>query len=1724
MVSAESHGDALPLEFLNLPSASHGAIDDALPILVQISHELTHVRARGIGYRDKIHGESTGDNWGTIGSPSPKERLKAWGFRNEIHDTAKKRLAASLLNHRSLPAERQQHVLARASEMSPECRPSDHTRDHARNPETVVESPHVETKTVDSEATICFATHGSHGILDLGASKTVIGSDHVAELIQSLDDDARQRLSRCPCSITFRFGNQGTLSSKQALVIPIGPLQLKVAIVPGGTPFLISNTLMRAIEARIDCASQTVNSPLLKTPVPLQLTPKGLFLIDVNQLIKSAQGKPSGRDKSGTRQCAETFMSDETEAKRVADQIQPVNAKIQKPTTEITKNNKSDTNHNLNSPRRPMHKANQTVTDSKEAENHDSSIRVQKQVTVQSAEDPTRDQTHGVVVAAPTIVADPSLSDAREPGSPATGRPGERNHLVRPETSGSLLSGGMAGPGMGPFHVGPLPELNEGKPSKIPEVCGTPSRGDGEFSDGLAATTDLKSGKPSQGQAQARSQDHGHTVSHLFAGWGRRLGCGVRDVHPSDYGLCHQPHDRGSHSLADPDVEHGKCVDARDQAHRGPGLAEQCQPGERDGLRDPWNSDKPASMPANVEGLESEIKGIKEDWDNHVFTSMSSETSELWRLVGQITSEMQDVLQQTKPMGSRWTLGEVMCSSKSPITQQVLNSGQQAFRFGLDQGDLSTSAGRCLLFRKIAQHRPRHVWYSPTCGPWSSWSQLNAARSMQHQQEYNQMRKDLLYQIALGIVLYRHQIVHKSHFHWEQPQKSLMFHCPNLSEIQEHTRACQFDMCRAGALVDPENKMPMKKGMTVLTTNELFYKRFHGVVCDHRHQHQPIEGSCRMSKGEKVLRSKYTEVYPRKFARAVAQVMTKGSMCLPYGWNSELSAYSAQLEDQASPVMAIQTKFRSKQKFPLSEIVSPHARADADAKRSKTDLHQGIAPTLETCQQAIQAVSEVLPRVGKKEVHEPQIMSMLQQIFPDKHIRTAIACRGTERTMEPPKTLHAQEAPYRRMLMLRRDGGIRYEKNWEKWTELSKRQLIRPSHACRVNVTVFAKGFESNEQQLSPERPIPEEPSVPEQKESRSVQEPPPQEVSTSSDQVPAGESSGNQVPVPPSAESESPFGKPGASTEGGANTPPLVPENTSLDPVLEQQSQRFRSLPKWEQQMILKLHKNLGHPSNDRLARALQVNGSRPEVIQAASEIRCTACAAHAPPKHARPATLKAMIDFNHKVYLDGIKWTNSQGKSYHLFHMLDAGTNYHVAIASPARTSQDLIQVLSQYWLSWAGPPSELVVDSGTEMNSQEFSEFAQRFNIRLTTTAPEAHWQSGKIERHGAFLQSMLSKVDLEHPVSSYADLQIALNQCTHAKNSLSIRQGYAPEVIVFGKHSRLPGSILSDESVPSHEQALQEENSISPAAFRQTLAIRESARRAFHTADNCNALRRALLRRACPTRGHYVKGEWVMTWKNGPLNQHRWCGPHRVILQENHHTVWCTSGGKLIRSAPENTRRAFPEEGSPEGPELPEDITPMTQQIARMKQQVQLEDNPENESPEINTEIIPSNINPNPEHNNPSNQPDNNSESQEESIPQPDQEPENITPEESRNETSEDLDGEPSGQDGPDASDPMLLTCHELENAFSCADAGNLAWSCEFDMRLEAPLETHMPSEEESWLLLATASKKQRSEVKLSNLSDAELKEFQSAKQAEVENWIKTGTISAILRNQIPEEQI
>lgn len=136
---------------------------------------------------------------------------------------------------------------------------------------------------------------GTSGVLDTGATKTVIGSDHVKELIEQFDPSIRQQLKRSKCQITFRFGNQATLEATTALVVPIGKLLLQIAVVPGGTPFLISNSLIRVLKCCIDVERREIRSPVLDQPISLELTPKGLFLIDINQLALHAkiEGKPT---------------------------------------------------------------------------------------------------------------------------------------------------------------------------------------------------------------------------------------------------------------------------------------------------------------------------------------------------------------------------------------------------------------------------------------------------------------------------------------------------------------------------------------------------------------------------------------------------------------------------------------------------------------------------------------------------------------------------------------------------------------------------------------------------------------------------------------------------------------------------------------------------------------------------------------------------------------------------------------------------------------------------------------------------------------------------------------------------------------------------------------------------------------------------------------------------------------------------------------------------------------------------------------------------------------------------------------------------------------------------------------------------------------------------------------------------------------------------------------
>ncbi|MCG8490892.1 MAG: hypothetical protein MI743_04695, partial [Sneathiellales bacterium] len=211
---------------------------------------------------------------------------------------------------------------------------------------------------------------------------------------------------------------------------------------------------------------------------------------------------------------------------------------------------------------------------------------------------------------------------------------------------------------------------------------------------------------------------------------------------------------------------------------------------------------------------------------------------------------------------------------------------------------------------------------------------------------------------------------------------------------------------------------------------------------------------------------------------------------------------------------------------------------------------------------------------------------------------------------------------------------------------------------------------------------------------------------------------------------------------------------------------------------------------------------------------------------------------------------------------------------------------------------------MDAASEFNSDEFGWFLQKFGIRSRTCATEGHWQNSRIERHGGILQTILNKMDHEETISSYSQLSIALAQATLTKNQWSRFRGYPPEILVFGKGSKMHGSVVNDEETASHHAAL------SPSAdgirFREELACRERARRAYVSIDNDQVLRRAITGRSRPIRGQYNPGDWVMLWKRRGEAEGQWEGPMQVVIQETSRVVWVTKGTKLYRAAPEHVR--------------------------------------------------------------------------------------------------------------------------------------------------------------------------------------------------------------------------
>ena len=1506
-----------------------------------------------------------------------------------------------------------------------------------------------------------FATTGAIGIADLGASQTVIGSEQVRDLISNLPEHVRRALKRTSCNLVFRFGNQQTLNSRHALLLPLGDAYFRIAIVPGRTPFLLSSSFLKGIKAVIDTDLCTIYSKVLQRSLTVEQSNKNLYLLDIRQLWD--------HDISQEQQVQQAFHTSLT----------PISEDDQKEPAVVAERSQSCESHRVEFNKTTCVSESSAKLSNAAAENSPSPL---DSTPCGSNQTVAVNHAHSV----PEVARVPQEPEAR---SECSRPPEDQSHDARGAFEGSdslrqsqdrpIVQSGLRGPSMdGLVCVNIRAESLTGT-SEVRPVCREEAecRSQG-ISQDCQGISHHQAPKPELGAAQRSSE-----LSHVATiGVGRDFTAGSVRSHQ--------------------DAKHGGTDDAPSD-----GEPKHCPPSEHDG-------DGAARSPAPCESHEHQDRGTIEhaameatavgldvDYDFETSAHPNHYQSKITKLVHQITKELNIVQQHhqdnhhaRKP---RLDLLEVMCSDRSELTGQVLKLGGRAKRFGRVQGDLSTSEGRKRLFSLMINEQPKHLWYSPVCGPWGQWSYFNLQRSITCHENIMQQRIDQLWQIALGIVLFRFQVESKNHFDMEQPRGSSMWKVPGLHEIIMNTFWNEFDLCQVGNLRDPNTGEFVRKRLGVYSTSIDFHVALHGRLCSGQHVHKPIAGSIKFQ-GQSMSMSKWTENYPQKFARQVAKIILQDSP----------------LQQKA---LANQAEHPTKRRR-LTDKLSPQA---IEARFSQSNPGANW-------QTVMRKVDQVAPRVGTHIVDSGELLEMIHQLCPEHEVRHLVLCRGTDRYVGPNKAILPGIAPVRRRVCLvRKTNALQVDDEWEPWEKLSQRQLRKKGVPARVSMTIFAAV-----------RSVTAVPSQPE-----------PKEASADTSNTRTREASDDsQQPEPKRHCPESNLPKDVNSEIIPNPTSELIPEEHPkqiIDLASQKHGPLFQQLSSEEQNWLLKLHRNLGHPGTAKLTEFCRQLQCPEHISKAIGDLRCSTCQETKGPVISRPSAIHEPCDFGDIVSMDGITWTNSNGEQYHFYHFIDQSTLFHTAVISPSHTSESACRALLTGWFNWAGPPGLLCVDAGTELNADEFGQFLQRHGVKCRTCATDAHWQNSRVERHGGILQLILNKIDAEQPIRSYDQLAVALSHATSTKNQWSRHRGYPPELLVFGKGVRVPGSITSDPTVSAHSAALS--NLPEGARFRQDLAIRESARRAFASVDNDQTLRRAIVHRSRPQRGIYQKGDWVMMWKKRGEADGQWFGPMQVIIQESQSVIWVTKQNKLFRVAPEHVRNLSAFEEFQNAPTLQRNNTENQTSIIPTHGGIQYHDTTSSNQPNRSTavESIPSE-----NHNAPTPAP-------EEAVARPNPGVNPMTPQVS---SPDQPDGEPEIQSTPSLNSRPLIDTSQTENSqldgvnipvpntpegSTISDDSNLLaeevsfyaeevpcyqlqpdQAYRFEVTIDQKDIAHWREEPRphEMAFLVSAAKKQRSEVKLSNLNSTERKLFEEAKSKEIDSWLSTDTVMKILRHQVPRENI
>eukprot|EP00435_Cladocopium_sp_Y103_P018812 s3028_g4.t1 len=347
-------------------------------------------------------------------------------------------------------------------------------------------------------------------------------------------------------------------------------------------------------------------------------------------------------------------------------------------------------------------------------------------------------------------------------------------------------------------------------------------------------------------------------------------------------------------------------------------------------------------------------------------------------------------------------------------------------------------------------------------------------------------------------------------------------------------------------------------------------------------------------------------------------------------------------------------------------------------------------------------------------------------------------------------------------------------------------------------------------------------------------------------------------------------------------------------------------------QAVIDKLHRNLGHPPNHDMVRILRHALASDEAVKLARDHKCSFCESRVKPRVPIPVQTQRASQFNQQIGLD-VKylrgWKSNQ--KVKALNIVDQASCFQRVVPFfETETATLLRSLLDQHWISWTGPPSEIVLDAAQTNLADPMFIPAETQGTNMRVIPADAHWQLGRTENHGGWFQRILDKIIDEHTPKTKEEWLECVQQA-HVKNEMIQTYGFTPHQFVFGRNPRVPSELL-DEPL----QIVPATASLHDNAAARAQAIRQTARKAVLDLQDNKALRQALLARPRVSIP-FAPGDLVAYWRSqkwiqGELhNQGRWYGT-AVVLGYIGKNLLIAHRKQILRCAPEQVRYATAEE--------------------------------------------------------------------------------------------------------------------------------------------------------------------------------------------------------------------